>query len=104
MKNNAHDFSEEVRALIGKVTTGLLSKGDIVTPESLIQALYRLSEHAGHDDTRPDCLELIQYLMKKNALSYRVRAGFFRPIRISRHVRSTSSLTTSVVASISLIR
>lgn len=65
MKNNAHDFSEEVRALIGKVTTGLLSAGDIVTPERLIQALYRLSEHTGDADTRPDCLELIQYLMKK---------------------------------------
>lgn len=65
MKNNAHDFSEEVRALIGKVTTGLLSAGDIVTPERLIQALYSLSEHTGDADTRPDCLELIQYLMKK---------------------------------------
>lgn len=65
LKNNAHDFSEEVRALIGKVTTGLLSAGDIVTPERLIQALYRLSEHTCDADTRPDCLELIQYLMKK---------------------------------------
>lgn len=65
LKNNAHDFSEEVRALIGKVATGLLSTGDIVTPERLIQALYHLSKHAGDNDTRPDCLELIQYLMKK---------------------------------------
>ncbi|QCA06658.1 hypothetical protein [Pantoea vagans] len=65
MKTNAHDFSEEVRALIGRVSTGLLSAGDIVTPERLIQALYHLSEHAGDDDTRPDCLELIQFLMKK---------------------------------------
>lgn len=65
MKNNAHDFSEEVRALIGKVTTGLLSAGEIVTPERLIQALYHLSEDAGDDDTRPDCLELIRYLLKK---------------------------------------
>ncbi|MBT8500616.1 hypothetical protein DH20_16435 [Pantoea agglomerans] len=65
LKNNAHDFSEEVRALIGKVTTGLLSAGDIVTPERLIKALYRLSEHTSDAGTRPDCLELIQYLMKK---------------------------------------
>lgn len=65
LKNNAHDFSEEVRALIGKVTTGLLSTGDVITPERLIQALYRLSERACDADTRPDCLELIQYLMKK---------------------------------------
>lgn len=65
MKNNAHDFSEEVRALIGKVTTGLLSAGGIVTPERLIQALYSLSEQTCDADTRPDCLELIHYLMKK---------------------------------------
>lgn len=65
MKTNAHDFSEEVRALIGKVTTGLLLTEISVTPECLIQALFRLSEHSGDDDTRHDCMELIQYLMKK---------------------------------------
>jgi hypothetical protein len=65
LKTNAHDFSEEVRALIGKVTTGLLLKEINVTPECLIQALFRLSEHSGDDDTRHDCMELIQYLMKK---------------------------------------
>ncbi|MBC0854849.1 hypothetical protein H0516_12875 [Pantoea stewartii] len=65
MKNNAYEFSEEVRALIGKITTGLLSAGDIVTPERLIQALYSLSEYTDDADTHPDFLELIQYLMKK---------------------------------------
>ena len=54
MKTNAHDFSEEVRALIGKVTTGLLLTEVNVTPECLIKALFRLSEHAGDDDTRHD--------------------------------------------------
>lgn len=61
LKSNAHDFSEEVRALVGKTVTELLSKGDVVTPEHLIQALY----HSGDADTYPDCVELIENLLRK---------------------------------------
>ncbi|MCX3311005.1 hypothetical protein ORN12_18770 [Pantoea vagans] len=65
LKNNAHDVSDEVRALIGQVTKRILSAGYTVTPEKLIQALFRLSANAGDAETRLSCLELIQRLMKK---------------------------------------
>lgn len=65
LKSNAHDFSEEVLALIGKTVTELLSKSELVTPEHLIQALYSLGEHSVDAHTYPDCMELIEYLLKK---------------------------------------
>ncbi len=65
MKNNVQNISEEVRALIGHVATGLLSAGSAVTPEKLIQALYQLSENASDARTRSDCLELMRQFMKK---------------------------------------
>lgn len=65
MKNSPYDVSDDVRALIGQVTTGILSAGSAVTAQRLIQALYQLSENVGDADTRRDCLELIQQLMRK---------------------------------------
>ena len=65
LKNNTHDISDEVCALAGRIVTGLLSAGNAVTPERLIQALYQLSETTGDAESRLDCLELIQRLMKK---------------------------------------
>ncbi len=65
MKNSVYEVSDEVRALIGQVTTGLLTAGSVVSPQRLIQALYQLSENVGDTDTRRDCLELIHQLMRK---------------------------------------
>jgi len=65
LKTNAHDVSDEIRALIGRATTNLLLTGNAVTLESLIQALYQLSETTGDSEIHRDCLELIQQLLKK---------------------------------------
>ncbi|AVE16850.1 hypothetical protein AL522_22910 [Pantoea vagans] len=65
MKNNTHDISDEVCALTGRIVTRMLSAGYAVTPESLIQALYKLSQTTDNTEIRLDCLELIQRLMKK---------------------------------------
>ncbi|WP_370425711.1 hypothetical protein AB9Q52_002740 (plasmid) [Pantoea vagans] len=45
--------------------TRMLSAGHAVTLESLIQALYQLSQTTDDAEIRLDCLELIQRLMKK---------------------------------------
>ncbi|WP_234471835.1 hypothetical protein [Erwinia sp. S43] len=65
LKNNAHEFSDEVRALMGQIITELLSDGDAVTPERLIQGLHLFSENTDDADDYLDCMELIQFLMKK---------------------------------------
>lgn len=65
LKNNTHDISDEVCALTGRIVTRMLSAGHAVTPESLIQALYKLSQTTDNTEIRLDCLELIQRLMKK---------------------------------------
>lgn len=65
LKNNTHDISDEICALTGRIVTRMLSAGHAVTPESLIQALYQLSQTTDNAEIRLDCLELIQQLMTK---------------------------------------
>lgn len=65
LKDNTHDISDEVCALTGHIVTRMLSAGHAVTPESLIQALYQLSQTDGNTEICLDCLRLIQRLMKK---------------------------------------
>lgn len=65
LKNNTHDTSDEVCALTGRIVRQMLSAGHAVTPESLIQALYQLSQATDNAETYLNCMELIQRLMKK---------------------------------------
>lgn len=65
LKNTIYEASIELRALLGQVITELLSAGNTVTPEKLIQALHQLSQNEIDTDTRRDCMQLIQHLMRK---------------------------------------
>jgi len=65
LKNNTYDILDEVCALTGHVVTRMFSAGHAVTPGSLIQVLYQLSQTTDDAEIRLDCLGLIQRLMKK---------------------------------------
>lgn len=65
MKNNAHDISDEILSLIGRLVTGLLTPDNIITSDAITRALHRLSESTADSTTRIHCLEIIDQLMKK---------------------------------------
>jgi hypothetical protein len=65
LKNNAHDISDEILSLIGRLVTGLLTPDNIITSDAITRALHRLSESTPDSTTRIHCLEIIDQLMKK---------------------------------------
>ncbi|KGD82420.1 hypothetical protein HA47_16665 [Pantoea stewartii subsp. indologenes] len=65
LKNNEHDISQEVLALVGRTVSQLLRREGTVMPEDLTRALQTMSEHSVEAKTRADCGELIIRLMKK---------------------------------------